>query len=112
MSYITTLLGTDSQGSEPQPCHFPGTLGNSQITTEFLLCVERAVMLSAEGCVGWGGGKQNYCESIWIVLVAQIQVWNPYLLEFGGERTQNLAASICPDVGLLHVPLVLEKEGT
>lgn len=53
-------------------------------------------MLSAEGCVGWGGGKQNYYGSIWNVPVAQIQVWNPYLLEFGGERTQNLAASIMP----------------
>lgn len=54
--------------------------------------------------MGWRGGKQNYYGSIWIVLVAQIQVWNPYLLEFGGGRTQNLAASICPDVELLHMP--------
>lgn len=69
-------------------------------------------MLSAEGCAGWEGGKQNYYGSIWNGLVAQVQVWNPYLLEFGGERTQNLAAGICPDVGLLPTPLVLEKAST
>lgn len=93
-SNLDTLLG-------------PGTLSNSQITTELLSCVVKVAILSAKG-----GVKQNYSGSIWNVLVAQIQIWNPYLPEFGVERTQNLAAPVCPETELLHMALVLEMAST